>query len=62
LTVPIDALALLWQLEDRGLQVRRDGDGIVVSPRDRLTDADRASIRRHRSELLALVAYCEAIQ
>jgi hypothetical protein len=48
LTVPVDAVRLLWQLEDRGLYVRRDGDGLAVGPRQHLTDADRAAIRRHR--------------
>jgi hypothetical protein len=62
LAVPVDALRLLWQLEDRGLHVRRDGDGLAVGPRDHLTDDDRHAIRQHRDELLALVKYCEDVQ
>jgi hypothetical protein len=62
LSVPVDALTLLWRLEDRGLSLRPDGDALVVSPREHLTDDDRAAIRQHRDELLALVRYCEAIQ
>lgn len=62
LTVPIDALRLLWQLEDRGLSIRSDGDGLAVGPRDLLSDADRDLIRQHRDDLCALVRYCEAVQ
>jgi len=61
LTVPVDAVRLLCQLEIRGLNVRRDGDDLVVGPRQHLTDADRAAIRRHRDHLLALVTYCDEV-
>ena len=42
----------------RGLRLRADDDGrLIVSPGDRLTDDDRVAIRRHKGELLAIVAY-----
>jgi hypothetical protein len=59
LTLPLAALQLAWDLEDRGLHLTLDGDGDVLSvgPGDRLTDADRALIRRWKPHLLAIVAY-----
>lgn len=64
LCVPLTALQLLWQLEDRGFRVRLDDrDGaLVVSPGANLTPDDREAIRTHKPELLRLVAYCEAVQ
>jgi hypothetical protein len=55
LSVPVDVLRLLWELETRGLSVRIDGDGLTVGPRRLLTDEDRSAIREHRDELKALV-------
>lgn len=62
LAVPLAALRVLWSLEDRGLIVRLDGDGLLVGPRGKLTDADRAGIRQHRDDLRQLVADCERVQ
>jgi hypothetical protein len=62
LTLPVAALQLAWALEDRGLHFSADGDILSVGPGDRLTDADRAQIRRWKTHLLALVGYCETIQ
>lgn len=45
--------ALLMQLVDAGLTVSRDGDHLIVAPRDRLTDELRATIRQRKEELLA---------
>ena len=56
---PVDALRLLWRLEDLGCTVRLDGDGLLVGPRTKLTDHDRAAIVQHRAELIAIVRYCE---
>ena len=61
-SVPLDALRLLWELEDRGLHIHDDGDALAVGPRAQLTDFDRAAIRRHRDSLRILVAACEAVQ
>jgi hypothetical protein len=45
-------------LEDRGLTLTiDDGDVLVVGPRNRLTDDDRALIRRWKRHLLAIVTY-----
>jgi hypothetical protein len=63
LLVSIEALRLLWDFEARGCIVRCEPDGaLFVGPRLALTDDDAAAIRQHRDELIALVAYCEAVQ
>jgi hypothetical protein len=59
LTLPLAAIQLAWSLEDRGVHLESDGDDVLsVGPGDRLTDADRAAIRRWKPHLLALVRYC----
>jgi hypothetical protein len=62
LTVSLDALKLLWDLEARNCIIRLDGGQLLIGPRTILTDGDRAGIRQHRDELIALVRHCEAIQ
>jgi hypothetical protein len=60
--VTLDALRLLWHLEDAGLHVRLDdAGGLVVGPRSRITLADDALIREHKAELIALVRYVEVM-
>lgn len=62
LSVPLAALRVLWDLEDRGLTVRlADGSGLLVGPPRRLTDADRSAIRRHRDQLIRLVRDCDEV-
>ncbi len=52
------AEALYLDLFGRGLRLRADDDGrLIVSPGELLTDDDRVAIRRHKDELLAIVAY-----
>ena len=53
------AEALSLDLFGRGLRLRADDDDgrLIVSPGDLLTDDDRIAIRRHKGELLAIVAY-----
>ena len=52
------AEALYLDLFGRGLRLRADDDGrLIVSPGDLLTDDDRAAIRQHKDELLAIVDY-----
>lgn len=52
------AEALYLDLFGRGLRLRADDDGrLIVSPGERLTDNDRVAIRRHKDELLAIVAF-----
>jgi hypothetical protein len=58
LTVPVDAVDVLIRLEQRGLHVQRDGDGLSVGPAAALTDEDRAAIRELKPYLLALVDHC----
>lgn len=59
LTLPIAALRLVWDLEDRGFSMRQDGDALRISPGDRLTDGDRLLIRRWKAHLLAVTAQVE---
>ncbi len=62
LVVSLNALRLLWELEERNCIIRLDGGHLFIGPRQQLTDSDRASIRLHRDELIALVQHCEAVQ
>ncbi len=60
LAVPLAALRLLWDLENRGLTVRLSERGrLLAGPRDRLTPDDRAGLEEHRDVLVTLVAYTE---
>lgn len=60
LVVPLPALQVAWGLEDRGFDLHLADDGaLLVSPRDAITDEDRAVIRRWKLHLAALVAYCD---
>jgi hypothetical protein len=64
LTVPIDALRLAWDLEERGFSLTRvDGDTLSVQPYERLTRDDYQRIRRWKPQLLCVIDYRpEAIQ
>jgi hypothetical protein len=58
LTLPVDAIRLALDLENRGLTLTVDeGDVLVVGPRERLTDDDRALIRHWKRHLVAIVRY-----
>lgn len=58
LTVPLAVLRVAWRLESRGVQFRTTGDdGLVVTPRTKITDEDRAEIRKWKAHLIALVTY-----
>ena len=46
---------LLNFLSERGLQLSRAGQNLVVKPADKLTDELRTLIREHKSELLAVL-------
>src|SRR6266571_1250387 len=52
--------AILTELKARGIQLRRDGDGLLAFPKDNLTDELRALIREHKAELLEAVAKDQA--
>ena len=59
LAVPVEALQVLWSLEERGFDVRLAEDGVLlVAPGSKLTTEDRQAIRHHRAELRQLVTYC----
>lgn len=49
----MNAQALLSNLSARGIMLTPDGDALIARPRQRLTDADREAIRRHKTALLA---------
>ena len=60
LTVPVEALRLLWLLEERDFEMRLAEDGaLLVTPGSKLTTADRRAIAEHRDALRELVAYCD---
>ena len=59
LSIPLAAMQLLWNLEDRGFTLCSEADRLVVAPRSQLTPDDDALIRQHRDALLALVRYVE---
>jgi hypothetical protein len=61
LTVPLEPVLLVLDLEARGLTLRRDGDDLVIQPRAQLTDTDRAKLRRWKPHVLALIDDVEAI-
>lgn len=56
----MDAQALLSNLFARGIMLIPDGDALIARPRQRLTDADREAIRRHKTALLAHLSAEEA--
>jgi hypothetical protein len=61
-TVPLDAVRLLLDLEQRGVDLHVDEDGAVVCrPGRLLTRDDREFIKMHRDGLKALLLYCERI-
>lgn len=62
LTVPVAAVQFALDLEARGCQLLLDGDGLLIGPRDRVTDEDRAGVRRWRNHLRAILALSETIQ
>lgn len=63
LTVPLAALKVAWELEDRGFILKADADGsLSVGPAHLLTDRDRADIRRWKRHLAALVEYSDGLQ
>jgi hypothetical protein len=62
LSVPLPALRLLWDLEQRGFHVRQAEDGaLLVSPRSKLTPGDDQAIRIYKDGIKALVAACEVM-
>lgn len=58
LDCPVEALQLLFRLEDAGCIFRVDGDRFVVSGGPGVSEEDRATIRRYKAHLVTLVASC----
>ncbi len=62
--VSVDALRVLWDLQDRGFAGKL-GDGrrnkVLVGPSARLTPQDKAAIHTHRDALAELVRYCDEV-
>jgi hypothetical protein len=56
LTLPLAAVRLALDLENRGLELTVEGESLAVGPRDRITDHDRTEIRRWRDHLIAIVS------
>lgn len=52
----MDATALLENLTARGLRLIAEPPKLIAEPSALLTDADRAAIRQHKSELMSLLA------
>jgi hypothetical protein len=61
LTVPVDPVVLLLDLERRGFRLWRDGDDIVLEPWSQLTEADRASLARWKAHVLSLLTYIPTV-
>ncbi|HEY1307299.1 MAG TPA: hypothetical protein VGF24_27275 [Vicinamibacterales bacterium] len=57
LVVPVETYLLMFELEDRGFCLNRDGDVLVVEPHQRLTADDCGRIRRWKRHILALLDY-----
>ena len=57
-SVPVEALTLLWDFEARGMVLQvLDGGSIVVGPKAKLTKQDREAIRAGKEGLLTVLAY-----
>jgi hypothetical protein len=59
IVVSVDALKLLWSLEDRGCDVRVDGGG-ALRLLGKVTERDREAVRAHQQDVLNIVRYCAA--
>ena len=46
---------LMSVLRSRGIEIRADGDDLVVGPAHLLTDGDRQAIRKLKPQLLAMI-------
>ena len=52
----MSAEGLISALKTRGVCLLVDGDCLVAEPASKLTETDRSNIRRHKLELIALLA------
>lgn len=59
LTLPLEPVLLVLDLEARGLTIGRQADVIVVRPAGHLTAEDRAALTRWRAHILALIDHAD---
>ena len=59
--VPDPVLHLLWSLEERGVEIRIDGDTLIMKPMSQISDSERVLIRRYKAHFLALVRGCNEV-
>ena len=57
LQVPLAAIQLGLELEERGIELRLDGDTLVARPGHLVSNDDLARIRHFRADLKRLVRY-----
>ena len=58
LTVPVEPLLLVFDLQERGFTLTpEDGETLVVQPYNKLTRTDCEQIRRWKRHVLALLSY-----
>jgi len=58
LTVPVEALHLALDLEQRGFEMHVDGDRLRIAlGRDTLNDLDREAIKKWKNHLLVVASY-----
>lgn len=58
----MEATSLLLSLQTAGFRVSRNGDKLIVAPRDRLTDELRSAIRQGKNQLLSVLAAAPTIE
>jgi hypothetical protein len=60
LTLPLEPVLLVLDLEARNITITRNGeDRLTVRPAASLTDEDRAALHRWKPHILAMVNYCD---
>jgi hypothetical protein len=60
LALPEEAIRFALELEARGVTLTATPDGdLLARPSRLLNDADRQTIRRLKTDLLAIVRYCD---
>lgn len=59
LVLPIQAVRLALDLENRGIRLEADDDGLAVSPKHLIRDEDRVEIRKYRNHLMVIATYVE---
>jgi hypothetical protein len=57
LTVRVEAVRLLLDLEARGVKLERDADDILIRSGSPVTEDDRQALRRFKGHILALLDY-----